>query len=180
MVFEVCFLNWKKWQGRGTEFEQTKWFKMSNQLCYHEVWDQLSPSEFKCFMLLLMLTSQKSPRSGQSTIDLKHVLRKFGVRSCTVRTTLEQGRKMGILEYQEVGTPLRNVHVSQIRIDKKEEIRSEPLARSSLDLDRSNSDKIESGDFFVNGLKGRLEQIRAETLKLHPEYLGAQEGPAYD
>jgi len=90
-------LNWEKYQGGSKRYESTTWFKMENKLWMNELWDALSPEEFKCFIFLLCYVSQKSHKTGRIEIEITTLSRMSGISSTILDSTVQALCKHGVV-----------------------------------------------------------------------------------
>lgn len=126
----ITILNWEKYQGKAKDFKSTTWFRLDNRFCEHGLWQQLNPSQLKYYFFLLMFVSRNAHTSGQISTSIVYQARQSGVRSCTVRTTLEHLVTHGVVQIQTLNNASRTAQASLRNGTERNETgtdRKEPL-----------------------------------------------------
>lgn len=182
MEFEIKFLNWREWQGRGTEHDKTHWFKVPNDIHYHALWDKLSGAQFKCFILLCAEASRKSPRSGHFRMSFSRCRAKFGLDLRTVHSTLTHTLDLGILKYQELTEQNRESEVPRSDKIRRDQIRKEVLISKEdrITQQPSSSTVPTFGPAFLKNISdsekpvSRVQKIVNEMRLKHPEWYAGE------
>ena len=135
-VYEITITNWKKYQGRGTEYENTSYFKVSNKITWSKVWE-CTPNQIQFMIGLLAICSQIGHKSGQFTLSRDRIRTLLGSKRFRIAPNLDLFAKLGFLTYRIV----TEVHVTRTESsevcleDLEEKRREEKIASGELSED---------------------------------------------
>jgi hypothetical protein len=103
----IEFLNWDTYQGEAKRYDSTTWFRLSNTLYEHELWDELDDAEFRGLMYLFQRTSREGHKTGRYRVIFRTESRMSGVSAAKLRSAVLKlrSREMGILKLHSVDAP---------------------------------------------------------------------------
>jgi hypothetical protein len=67
----IEFRNWHEYQGEAKRYESTSWFRHSNKLYEHPVWDELGHAEYRALSYLFQRTSREGHKEGRYEVNPK-------------------------------------------------------------------------------------------------------------
>lgn len=100
--YRIKFRNWEKYQGKAKAHTLTSWFRVQNTLYTSELWDELDPVEFKAYVFLKCLVSQKEHKTGELEVNLKTGTRMSGLDIEAMRSMLYKIAKLDVIELESL------------------------------------------------------------------------------
>ena len=97
-ILEIKILNWRKYQCRSEKYQSTNWLRINNDMYESPVFNDLSPSEFRFWIFLLLLCSKRAHVCGYFTSTVLTLTKVGKFRTKVVKSALCKLEQLKIVE----------------------------------------------------------------------------------
>lgn len=139
-LFRITFKQWEKWNPRK-DIKQPSWFAMSNRITEDDDIQTLSDQEFRAFVHLTCLASQKS--KPPVVVNLEKAVRVTGIKRATFLETIAKLESLSVITAEHVRDP--NV----IRTDGVRDPNTTLQDKTRQDMTEHSTSTVEKFDFEI-------------------------------